>query len=558
MAHRTLTEEEIRDLTDGVFLLRDQVESGHIHFADHLISDFQKSYDAIKLNADGMVDPSTVDGRIRAALLAIRSMGQREELKKAISLFDIQNAYFEILFGNLGWLYRKMEKERLAPAQVAWAVSRDSKFLKNFRSVFPEFSAHLKEFWQKVGVAGSFHVQDGQQLKATFAGDLFPHHSENAVSTAGLYLDTIVLPCPVMRIAPLFDVMPDSEVAALFVKHTLTAMSYREVATTDITPPIALILPSGDETDKDQRNQLLVRAKPACLKHATHLFGRHFESMEHFAEFCNSLVSVDQVMAELKGPDRLLFDSKWDRDARTQLTKAMATHTANIEGFRASIAGVHVYGMCLGRLPQALGALENASQYSGVPLINAETSWSYYQWLLEYNSIGSSSEGENRTGMHVARALTSQSETNLDWLGKVPPTTVIEIRRNGLANELRAILSNGVSDLIALRPENYHRTADQVVANLDAAFLKHKQALRNARDKKLKLYGFDVGSFVVTGAIAVTAAITSNPALGAVSGLLGISGLPNLKDLKTRFQLLSDEERARKLTPAGLLFKHLR
>lgn len=557
MTQRTFTEEEIQDLTNEVLLLRDHVENGRINFSEHLINDFQRSYGAIKLRPDGKVDPSTVDARIRAAILMIRSTAQRDEIKKAISLSDIQSAYFKILFGNLGWLYERMEKAGAVPIQVAWGLSRDSKFLKEFRNNFPDFSAHLKEFWQQVGVAGSYHVQDGQQLKATFAGDLFPLYSENAVSTAGLYLDTIVLPCPVMRIAPLFGVMPDAEVAKLFIKHALTAMSYREVAMADITPPIALILPSGDETNHEERNQLLERAKPASLKHGAYLFGRDFESMEHLGEFCNSLQSVDMVMAELKGPERLLFDSKWDRDARTQLTRAMKEHTAIIEGFDESIAGAHVYGTCLGRLPQALGALENANQYDGVPLINAETSWSYYQWLLEYNSIEDPRSDEEKKGLHVARALTSQSESNLDWLGKVPPATVVEIRRNGLADELRGILSHGIADLIALRPDNYHRTADQVVANLDAAFLKHKQALREARDKKLKLYGFDVGSFVATGAIAVTAAITSNPTLGAISGLLGIAGLPNFKDIKTRFQVLADEERARKLTPAGLLFKHL-
>ena len=136
--------------------------------------------------------------------------------------------------------------------------------------------------------------------------------------------------------------------------------------------------------------------------------------------------------------------------------------------------------------------------------------------------------------------------------------SVLEIRRNGLADELRALLGHGVADLLAANPENYYRTTDQVVSNLDAAFRKHQQDLLEARQKKLKLYGIDVGSFLATGAIAVSAALTGNPTLGAASGLLGIAGLPNLKDLRSRFKTMAEEDHARRTSPAGLLFRHVR
>lgn len=557
MTERVFTEEEVQDLTDRVFLLKEQLQAGRIHFAPHLVDDFRRSYEAIRLRADGLVDPATVDGRIRAATLAIRAMKQRDEAKKAISLGEIQDAYFTLLFRQLGWLFDRMKASGATPAQVASAMTSDPKFLEQTMAAIPALAEQLKEFWEAVGEPGAYHLQDGQQLKATFAGDLFPAHWENAVSTAGLYLDTIILPCPITRIAPLHGVLPDREVAALFTKHTLTAMTYREIATANITPPIVLVLPNPDEGDSDNRRQLFGRAEPAMLKHAGYLFDRQFASLDHLRDYCEQLHTVDQVIAELKRPDRLLFDAKWDRDPRAQLMRAMDEHKATIAGMDPSIAGMHVLGTCFGRMPQALGAQENALHFGGIPLVNAETSWLYYQWMLEYDSLDDLADHVRSTGMHVARALVAESGNNLAWLGRVPPETVVEIRKNGLADELRGLLSHGVADLIALKPENYHRTADQVVENLDAAFRKHQQQLLEARQKKLKLYGLDVGSFVATGAIAVTAALTGNPTLGAVSGLLGIAGLPNLKDIKSRFRSIADEDRARRASPTGLLFRHV-
>ena len=134
----------------------------------------------------------------------------------------------------------------------------------------------------------------------------------------------------------------------------------------------------------------------------------------------------------------------------------------------------------------------------------------------------------------------------------------MEIRKRGLANELRELLGQGVSNLININRDNYFRTADQVVENLDAAFRKHQQELTEARQKKLKLYGIDVGACAATGAVAVAAALTGNVTLGAISGVLGVAGLPNLRDIKTKFQQISAEDKARRESPTGLLFRHLR
>ncbi|MCW5238255.1 hypothetical protein [Verminephrobacter eiseniae] len=134
---------------------------------------------------------------------------------------------------------------------------------------------------------------------------------------------------------------------------------------------------------------------------------------------------------------------------------------------------------------------------------------------------------------------------------------MLEIRKRGLANELRELLGHGVPNLIGINPDNYFRTADQVVENLNSAFSKHQQALKEARQKKLKLYGIDVAACTATGAVAVAAALTGNVTLGAISGALGVAGLPNLRDIKTKFKQISAEDKAHRESPTGLLFRHV-
>ncbi|MCC5099424.1 hypothetical protein [Xanthomonas campestris] len=558
MSEHLYSEEEVKDLTDRVFLLRQSIEEGKIHFASHLVGGFIESYEAIRLRSDGLVDPSSVDGRIRGATLALRHFKYRDEAKSAISTGEIQNAYFEMLFVQFGWILDFMVKNGLNPHQASVALMRDADFVKQVRGGLPELAAGIRAFWDQVAEAGAFHLQDGQQLKATFSGDLFPAHWENVVSTAGLYIDTIVLPCPILRIAPILGIYPDDEVARLFVKHVLTAMTYRDVATADVAPPIALILPHPDDIRRGENNGLFTRAEPAILKHAAYLFNREFQGLSHYQEFCSTLRTVSEIMAELKGADRLLFDTAWEPGAEAQLTRMMRDPPPVIFGLDREILGNHLFAASAGRMPQALASQEVARHFGGTPFIGAETSWQYYKWFLDYESISSNEELQDRKSAHVTRALVAEGSRNLSWLGNVPPETVLEIRRNGHAEDLRKILSAGLDELILLKPDNYYRTSDRVVENLNRAFEQHERQLLEARNKKLKLFGIDVGSFVATGSIAVTAALTSNPTLGAASGILGILGLPNLREIRSKFKEQAAADLARKNSPTGLLFKHVK
>lgn len=553
---KNYTEAEIQDLTDRVYMIKEKLDAGTLHIAAHLVDGFRTSLEAVRLRSDGRVDPATIDGRIRAISGAIMGMKQRDDAKKAVSLAKIQTVYFDFLFTQFGHLYKQMVEAKANPAQVANAMARDSDFCEHIRNIFPELAHTVQEFWSSVADSATYHLQDGRQLKATFAGDLFPAHWENAVSTAGLYVDTIVLPCPFSRIAPLEKVMPSHELVAILFKHVLTAMTYRELATADIDPPLVLVAPDPRDLGEENKIILVEGSEILSCKHAEYLFDRPFESLAHLAEFCGELTTIDQVIAEISGKDRLIFDSAWGRDPRFQLEQAMKAPAHQV--LHEGVAGNAVLTACAGRMPQAFATQANSQRVGGTPLICAETSWLYYTWMLEYQGAPVVEDPHHRQTMHVTRALTTEMGNNLEWLGNVPPETVLEIRKQGLAEEVRSILGSGISDLIGINPNNYFRTADQVIENLERAFREHQKALSEAKQKKLKLYGIDVPACLAVGGVAVAAALIGSPALGVASGLLGVAGLPNLKDIKSQFSAIADEDRARKISPTGLLFRHSR
>ena len=342
----------------------------------------------------------------------------------------------------------------------------------------------------------------------------------------------------------------------LLIKHVLTAMTYRDIATADVSPPIVLIVPTQDDIQGRGRNDLIARAAPTMVKHGNRLFGSSFQELDEVIEFCSGLRSVDEVVSRLMSPERLLFDTAWGGNAAHQLRGAMAKNSVP-PGMAREVAGHHVIGACLGRMPQAMAAEDAAYQFGGSPLIAAPTSWNYYTWLLEYQGTTAQNQSGNLQARHVARALTAEAGVNLEWLGNVPPQTVLEIRKNGQAEELRALLADGLSDLLKINPENYFRTADQVIENLEAAFRKHQSQLSEAKLKKLKLYGLDVPTCLAVGGIGIAGAITGNVALQGISAALSVAGSATMKDIKSKYVEIAAADRVQRASPTGILFSHI-
>jgi hypothetical protein len=67
----------------------------------------------VKYAPDGSIDLSTVDRLVRSMALAVEYMHDREEMKKALPLAEIQNAHFTFLENNSGHFYKVMVKRGL-------------------------------------------------------------------------------------------------------------------------------------------------------------------------------------------------------------------------------------------------------------------------------------------------------------------------------------------------------------------------------------------------------------------------------------------------------------
>lgn len=158
--------------------------------------------------------------------------------------------------------------------------------------------------------------------------------------------------------------------------------------------------------------------------------------------------------------------------------------------------------------------------------------------------------------LHVTRGLQHLAQSEMEWLGKVPPDALIEIRKQGALAEIREILGKGVEELIHENPGNFHRSRDRVFDNIHAAFDRHRTNVRELREKKLRFAGKDVGSWLVVGTLGITAAATGVPvwALAAIAADQLLDA-PKLKDIPASIKKLAEENRKISQSPVGMLFE---
>jgi hypothetical protein len=555
MSDDTATEQRAYDhrLQRRLKILKEQLDAGSVEFMKG--SQVIESLKRVRYAPDGSVDLSTVDASVRATALAMEFMHDRQELKDAASLADLQLEYFGFLDRQFGELFKTMRKRRATPHQVAMAFSRTPGAVRDTLKDLPRFVSAVEEFWRSAGPTAIAHVEDmHDSLKGVFGGDLFPTHSENIASKCGLYTDTIVLPDPFLRSKHIFERSDDQRKIYYAIKHGMNLLQYKELACAEVSPPVVVVLPDTSIIEDGERSLYYKLGAGDAVIHATKLFGRDFSSFDEVIEFCKALDTAERAALAIRDESRFLFGADTGGSFRERLAAFFSDpFVTELNG--TTIPGLLIASQELGRMSTINELLGKASRLQGTPIIDAPRSWQYFVWKLEYDAerFRNAKGGKD---LHIVRGLQALAENEMKWLGKIPSKALIEIRKTGALSEIRGILGSGIEELATAKPANFCRTSDRVFDNITAAFVEHQKDIDTLRAKKWKFAGKDIGSWLVVGSLAATAAATGVPVWGlAALAADQLLAAPKLRELPASARRLAKEGKDLQRSPVGMLFK---
>lgn len=546
-------EEYQNELRRRLKILRDKLEEGKVRFAPDLYEETKKSLMAVRYSTDGQIDLSTVDARVRSLAMAVTAMQDREDMKDAISLKEIQSTYFEWLESNFGEHYKVMVRRDLTPHDAGRAVSSSAESIDYTVSVIPKFMEVLTEFWKNLIDPAYAHLEDMQILKAVFGGDLFPSAYENIASKCGIYTDTIVLPDPFLKSGSLWERWSKENQTYYFIKHALNLLKYKDLALADTSLPIVVILPERMTIDESEQKTIGSFSEADALIHASHVFGRDFSEIKELLEFVEPYETPEKIVGVIADTKRVLFDTDWSGPLHDQIRKAIKEHQSEIFGMEH--AGRMVAFQAYGRMSQANDLLMKSLRLRGTPLIDAPTSWEYFQWKLTYDAERIKSDYTK--DLHILRGLQNAASGKMQWLGNIPNDALIEIRKIEAIEEIRGIIGDGIEKISNFSPDDFQESSDIIVQNIQNAFEEHKKQIKKLRNKKWKFAGKDIASWLVIGSLEVAAAATGVPIFG-LSALAAnqVVDIPKLKDIPKDAKKLREESQTLKRSPVGILFKY--
>lgn len=329
-----------------------------------------------------------------------------------------------------------------------------------------------------------------------------------------------------------------------FGESAVLGLGYRDLVLADVTPPIVVIVPDRFALDEGYSRAVKVAADMDTLLHAGRIFNRSFETLEEITAYVDQLGEASQVVRAMSDPTRLVFDGEWNEPLADQLQRYASAHGVDAtRGF-----GNAVFNCIYGRMLMSNNSLLGSSLLGGSPSIDAPASWKYLQWKYEYDAAAGHAQ-QSTSNVLVSKGLESE------LLAGLPPETLLELRRQGAAAELREVIGKGIDEISTASDSDIARISDVVIANIDAAFTTHNAQLQALVHSQTKFFGLDVGRFVVNCGFGLASIITGTPALAAMAFISQIAGSPMPDDLLKRYKELRQHSDKLRRSPIGIMFR---
>jgi hypothetical protein len=301
-------------------------------------------------------------------------------------------------------------------------------------------------------------------------------------------------------------------------------------------------------------------AQANTLRHCSLVFNTEFMTMDELTEFLNkiSLSRLDEVVVN---PERFLADVLVDRIPSSQLKGQLELISElNPEILRKSSIAEEILRIFWGRFLSTNRDIYLAGMYSGVPIIEAPTSWEYLLWTNQYDTERASvPSGHVSDDLRFSKVLQTGLNKELLILNGLPPQALVQLRRHGAMADVRHILRQNVELLQETKPEDLKNVAKQVSDNLENAFEKHQRELKDLEDSRQKLFGWDLLRCLAVSSLGIAAACTNNAMLATSSAIATAAvGAPAIADIWKNSHNINETGKKLRRSAAGILFKHLR
>jgi len=430
---------------------------------------------------------------------------------KGLSLEKIQSSYYELIESHLEKIYEEYPIDPYEAA-IKYASKNTGKFLFQ---IFPDFKQEVYDFWKTNRDKNKALIERNPGLKTCYSGDIFPSKCPEFISRIGLYIDTLLLPDPLLKVLSFpKEFMSDRDRVFYIIKHAFNLLNIKNYVLQDFDIPLACIYPNDMYFEEVRSHVTGEESYHNTLHYFEELLGIELSSFDELEEIIN--IDENELSYKIRSPT-LLPPNFYDETiiSRGILKGMREMLDSGVTFLNGEPAGKYLHNYIFGRLRGISDHLIDCLEFNSKPIYDVPSSWFMYKWKISNDSKKYGKE----IGLDVSTSIVNALQLdNFNWLGNIPLENLIKIREEGGLGEIRSIIRENINEIYECKRKDLESIAREINKNLNEEFRKHETELRKLEKEYQKRLNIQE-KLLILGTISITASFIFPPL--AVFSLLG-------------------------------------
>lgn len=340
-----------------------------------------------------------------------------------------------------------------------------------------------------------------------------------------LYTDTILIPDPVLPWIER-DRSEEAFQHVLLLKNIFTILQVKPLVDADLPYPAILVFPSW-EKNLEQND---VSTKEGIQNLTIEFFSTYLDSAySDLSEITTFVQKHESRFLELVERNKLFIAP--GGSSNEPLTQNITMYKSEIQTWRSNefiekmntiSDGLLVFNGIFERLIPQYHILENADELYAQPMFCLSSHWHYYS--LCANMYKRRLQDKSLLSPDTSSILQSLNTPNLQWLGNVPISALVELRKNNENECFRTHIAKYTKELNSASVSDIDRVSAEVGRGIASLLAEHQKQIHAIESKYSRLHTQTaIGGWITLAALLIPSLA---PFLGIIaplggSGILG-------------------------------------
>jgi hypothetical protein len=397
--------------------------------------------------------------------------------RKTKSLTDVFGEYFELIDSYFRSIRHHLGEGEYSHIDLGHKIAGYPLISELFTDSIDDIGEKIYKFWLDNYTFLKTHVKSEGGLKCVYSGDISPLSLERFIKKTALYVDTVILPDPLLNLAYFMksSLADDKFYLNRLIRHVFNVWKMKDLILAKTDYKIILIYPlSIGLMPKTERDSSAINAESQQLRYLATLFGDEFSEKMELGKFLRKSSSARLVFEKIRSKDILpncLREFEDFDNFLVDLKKAKRYFGQTKEDLTPG----ELFGQYI--LSQFINTQTHkyfCDIFSAEPIYDHEPSW----FFMNYNIGG----GDIDTAI-----LNALQREKLDWIGNIPMSVVSKLREEGELEYMRCVLREGILSVKAKKDRDLSATIKQLEQNFRTAFERQRSEIKNLESKVKKI-----------------------------------------------------------------------